>query len=287
MRKAMSRFSSLLLSMALGASWMYAQSTTAAITGLITDASGASIPGASITVASESTGLNRQTKSGNLGNYTVSLLPPATYRITVTHDGFRPITRSGVELKVDQFARLDFVLEVGAVSDQVEVTANAPLLDSETSSLGEVVDHAKIVSLPLNGRMTLRLVQLTPGILTPPGSNGQFGDISVGTFDDVNFSINGGRAQSNAVVLDGIPATTGFLNLFTTIPSVDATQEFKVQSSATSAEYGRFGGGVINVSTRSGSNQIHGSVFEFLRNICSIRTSSSTSAQAATFRRFA
>src|SRR5260221_6662858 len=109
MRKAMSRFSSLLLSMTLGGGWMYAQSTTAAITGLISDASGASIPGASITVASESTGLNRQTKSGNLGNYTVSLLPPATYRITVTHDGFRPMTRSGVEVKDEQVARLEIV----------------------------------------------------------------------------------------------------------------------------------------------------------------------------------
>ncbi len=243
-----------------------AQSTTAGITGTITDAMGASVPGAQIIVAGEATGLNRQTKSGDLGNYTLALLPPGTYRVTVERQGFRPITRAGVELKIDQTARLDFSLEVGSMSDKVEVTANAPLLDSETSSLGSVVDQSKIESLPLNGRMTLRLVQLTPGILAPPGSNGQFGDVSVGTFDDINFSINGGRAQSNTVVLDGVPATTGFLNLFTTVPSVDATQEFKVQSNGTSAEYGRFGGGVINVSTRAGTNEIHGSVFEFLRN---------------------
>jgi hypothetical protein len=245
---------------------LFAQSTSATVTGTVTDQTGASIGAAAISVANDATGVNRQTRTSDSGNYAVSLLPAGVYRITVVRDGFRPVTRSSIELKVDQVARIDFTLEVGGVTEKIEVTADAPLLDSETSALGQVVDQDKIVNLPLNGRMTFRLVQLTPGILAPPGSNGQFGDVSVGTFDDVNFSVNGGRAQSNAVVVDGVPANTGFLNLFTTIPSVDATQEFKVQSNAASAEYGRFGGGVLNVSTRGGTNQYHGSVFEFLRN---------------------
>ena len=245
---------------------LLAQTTTATVTGTITDPSGASVPNAEITVASEATGVNRQTRSSESGNYTVSLLPTGVYRVTVTSKGFKPMTRSSIELKVDQVARIDFVLEVGGQTETVVVTSDAPLLDSETSSLGQVVNSEKVVNLPLNGRMTFRLVNLTPGILTPGGSGGQFGDISVGTFDDSNYSINGGRSQSNAVVVDGVPSNTGPLNLFTTIPSVDSTQEFKVQSNAASAEFGRFGGGVLNVSTRAGTNQLHGSLFEFLRN---------------------
>jgi hypothetical protein len=260
------RLIALSIAQALLAGAMLAQSTSATVTGTITDQSGGSVASAKISVTNDATGTSRETRSSASGNYAVSLLPAGIYRITVLSDGFRPVTRSSIELKVDQVARIDFVLEVGAISEKVEVTADAPLLDSETSSLGQVVDQEKVVNLPLNGRMTFRLVQLTPGILAPSGANGQFGDISVGTFDDTNFSINGGRSQSNAVVVDGVPANTGFLNLFSTIPSVDATQEFKVQSNAASAEYGRFGGGVLNVSTRSGGNQYHGSLFEFLRN---------------------
>ena len=252
--------------LALCAGTIYAQSTTGAITGTITDPSGAAIPSATIKIVETDSGFTRQTLSSDLGTYSRPLLPPGVYQVTVSHDGFRSITRSGVELKVDQVARLDFTLEVGAVSEKMEVTADAPLVDSETSALGQVIDRAKVDRLPLDGRMTFRLVQLTPGILSGVDAQGQFGDISVGTFDDVNFSINGGRAGANATVIDGVPATTGLLNLFTTVPSVEATQEFKVQSNSTSAEYGRFAGGVINVSTRSGSNELHGSLFEFLRN---------------------
>lgn len=243
-----------------------AQSTSSTVTGKITDPSGSIVPAAQISIANEGTGLRHVTTSNDAGSYVLPLLPPGRYRITVQKEGLKPMTRTGIELKVNQVARIDFVLELGAVSEVVEVTGSAPLIEQETSALGQVVDNRKILSLPLNGRMTFRLVNLTPAVLMTPGSMGQFGDISVGTFDDVNFSINGGRAQSNEVMVDGVPSTTGFLNLFTTIPSVEATQEFKVQSNSMSAEWGRFGGGVINVSTRGGTNQLHGSLFEFLRN---------------------
>ena len=206
------------------------------------------------------------------------------YRITVLHDGFRPVTRSGVELKVDQVARLDFVLEVGAVSDKVEVTANAPLLDSETSSLGAVVDQSKIVSLPLNGRMTLRLVQLTPGILAPPGSNGQFGDISVGTFDDINFSINGGRAQSNTVVLDGVRPPPAFSTC--SLPSPRSMPLRNSKSKAT----GRLpstadSGAASSTSPPAAAPTNCMAVFSSsCATACSIPTNFSTNAPAATFR---
>lgn len=244
----------------------FGQSTSAQITGQVSDQSGGVVPGASITVLNNATGIKRETESNSTGNYSIPLLQPGTYRITAQKEGFKPVSRSGIVLQVDQVARIDFVLDVGAVTETVEVQADAPLLQQETSALGQVVDNQKILNLPLNGRMTFRLVQLTPGVLTTSGANGQFGDVSVGTFDDINFSINGARAQSNEVMVDGVPATTGFFGLFTTIPSVDATQEFKVQSNSMSAEWGRFGGGVINVSTRGGSNELHGTLFHFLRN---------------------
>jgi len=244
----------------------FAQSTSAQITGTITDPSGAVVPQASIRVVQSGTGLVRETQSNDAGNYVVPLLPPGKYRITAEKQGFKPMVRPEIELQVDQVARIDFVLQVGDATQTVEVAAPAPLLDQETSALGQVIDNRTILQMPLNGRMAFRLVQLTSGVLTTASSNGQFGDISVGTFDDNVFSVNGGRARTNEVMVDGVPSTTGFLNLFTHVPSVDSTQEFKVQSNAMSAEWGRFGGGVINVSTRSGTNQFHGSLFEFFRN---------------------
>ena len=157
-------------------------------------------------------------------------------------------------------------MEVGAVNDSVNIVAEAPLLDEQTSSLGQVINNRTIENIPLNGRSPFRLVQLTPGVLSAPSASGQFGDIPVNTTFDSNFSINGGPNQTNEILIDGVPSTTGFFNQITTIPSVEATQEFKVQSSNLSAEYGRFGGGVIDVTTKSGTNERHGSLFEFVRN---------------------
>ncbi|MCL5745851.1 MAG: TonB-dependent receptor [Acidobacteria bacterium] len=250
----------------LGAWICEAQSDTAQIVGRVTDASSAVVPSAQLSVTNEETGIKRETISNESGNFVVPLLPPGTYRIKVEKTGFRPLIRSGVVLQVDQVARIDFVMELGAVSESINVVAEVPLLSSETSSLGQVIDHQKIADIPLNGRSPFRLVQLTPGILSVPSTNGQFNDIPVNTVNDSMISINGGRRFSNEIMIDGIPSTTGYENLVTTIPSVDATQEFKVQSSNLSAEWGRLGGGVINVSTKSGTNALHGSLFEFLRN---------------------
>ncbi|MBI3282420.1 MAG: carboxypeptidase regulatory-like domain-containing protein, partial [Acidobacteria bacterium] len=243
-----------------------AQSTTAQITGRISDQSGALVPAAAITVANVNTGITSSTESNELGNYSVPLLPPGTYRITAQKEGFKPRTQTGVELQVNQTARVDFVMELGTLAEAVEVVAAAPLLAQQTSSLGQVVDNTKIVNMPLNGRSPFRLVQLTPGVLSSPAASGQFGDVAVNTNQDSDFSINGGQAHHAEVQIDGVPATAGFNDSLTTIPSVDATQEFKVESNNLSAEWGRFSGGVVNVSTRSGTNDLHGSLYEFLRN---------------------
>lgn len=243
-----------------------AHAQTAQVTGQIADATGAVIPGAEVTITNVETGFNRKAASNDEGYYTVPLLPPGNYRITVQKEGFKPIAQENTRLAVEQTARLDFTMETGNVNEQVTITGNEPVLSPETSSLGTVVDNQKITSIPLNGRSPFRLVQLTPGVISSPSTSGQFGDIPVNTTWDTNFSINGGRNQSNEVLIDGVPSTAGFFNQITTIPSVEATREFKVQSNNVSAEYGRFAGGVVNVTTQSGGNDFHGTLFEFLRN---------------------
>jgi hypothetical protein len=239
---------------------------TAQITGRITDTTDAVVPDVQVVVTNVSTGAVSKTASNTAGVYTVPLLPIGTYTVTVQKAGFRPMRREGVTLAVDQVSRLDFGLEVGQMTQSVDVIAEAPVLEQSTSSLGQVVDSSKILSIPLNGRSAFRLVQLTPGVLASPGANGQFGDMPVNTTWDSNFAINGGRSQSNEVQIDGVPSTAGFFNQITTVPSVEATEEFKVQSNNLSAEWGRSGGGALNVSTRAGTNAFHGSLFEFLRN---------------------
>ncbi len=242
------------------------QSTSGQITGQVRDVSGGLIPDAEVAAANLENGFSRVTRTADTGGFTLPFLPPGTYRLTITKSGFKAATRANVEIRVDQVARLDFTLEVGTASESITVEASVPVLDQATSALGQVIDNTKISNMPLNGRSSFRLVQLTPGVLSAPSANGQFGDIPVNTMDDSIFSINGGRNKSNEVMIDGVPSTTGFVNAITTIPSIDSTQEFKVQSSNLSAEWGRFGGGVVNVSTKSGSNQVHGTMFEFLRN---------------------
>ncbi|MBL8222044.1 MAG: TonB-dependent receptor, partial [Bryobacterales bacterium] len=238
----------------------------AQITGRVSDSLEAVITEADVSATNVATQVVRRTVTNERGLYAIPSLPPGVYQITVSKAGFRTETRTNLQLIVDQTATRDFVLQVGAVTEKIEVNAQAALMDEQTSSLGQLIDNAKIQNIPLNGRSAFRLVQLTPGILSTRAASGQFGDIPVNTTWDTNFSINGGRAQSNEIQIDGVPATAGFFNQITTIPSIESTQEFKVQSNNLSAEWGRFGGGVLNVSTRSGTNEFHGSVFEFLRN---------------------
>ncbi len=250
----------------LGTCSVFGQGTTAQIVGRISDPSGSAVPGAAIKVTNVDTGTVRELHSNESGSYVVPLLQPGNYRLTISKEGFQPVSRAGIALLVDQVMRVDQALALGSMSQEVMVTASTPLLESETSAIGQVVDSAKIQSMPLNGRSSFRLVQLTPGLQASPASNGQFGDIPVNTNQDTTFSINGGRQMSNEILIDGVPSTTGQFNTITTIPSIEATREFKVQSSNLSAEWGRFGGGVVNVSTRSGTNEFHGALYEYLRN---------------------
>jgi len=239
----------------------------AQLTGRITDSGGAAIPGATVTVTNAARGIRDTATTGSTGYYVVPLLPPASdYELAVSANGFQTLKRAGITLQVAQVAQVDLVLSVGATTETVTVTGAPPLLDTQTSSVGQTITANTVSSLPLNGRSSFRLIQLTPGVTFTQAASGQFGDVPVNTQQDSDFNINGGRADANEVLIDGVPSTAGFYNAITTIPSVDDTQEFKVESDNLSAQYGRFGGGVLNVTTKSGTNELHGTVFEFLRN---------------------
>ncbi|MGE0131550.1 MAG: carboxypeptidase regulatory-like domain-containing protein [Blastocatellales bacterium] len=237
-----------------------ALSQTAQVTGRISDQSGAVVPDVQITITNQKTGLTRNSVSNSEGNYTLPLLPPGEYRLAVKKEGFKPVVRPQITLNVEQVARLDFTLEAGAVTETVTITSDAPLMNTETSSVGQVVDNKTVVTLPLNGRNYSQLVTLAPGATPNPGSRTSDG-----------FSLNGNRLFQNLFQVDGADNNNYIFGVDTNTtqalrPSVDAIQEFKVETANYSAEYGRAAGGVISVAIKSGTNQFHGSLFEFLRN---------------------
>ena len=182
--------------------------------------------------------------------------------MTVEMQGFKSVKESGIVLAVGQVARLDYALEVGAVADSVEVSARAVLLDSETSSLGQVVGSRQVTELPLLGRNAYSLAALVPGVRTSIGMN----DVPVDQISTVSASINGSRSSQNEFLLDGAPNTAGAQNQPVINQNVDSVQEFKVETNTFSAEYGRSAGGVFNVVTKSGANDVTFTAYEFLRN---------------------
>lgn len=251
-------FRIVLFAILIAASALTAQAQSAQISGRITDASQAVVPDASVVVANVKTGIERNTTSNQQGYYNVPFLNPGSYRISVLGDGFKPIRRDGIQLSVDQVARLDFVLEIGEVTQTIEVTAEGPLLQSDTTSLGQVIDTRKIVELPLNGRNFIQLVVLATGAYIPQRNNS--------TFQSSLVSINGNRIQNNNFLLDGVSNNTTDNTNPPILPSPDAIAEFKVQTNLLPAEFGRGLGGTVNINIKSGTNEFHGTAFEFLRN---------------------
>lgn len=236
---------------------------TAQVTGKITDSSGASIPGASIQVTNQRTGITRSSTSNTDGYYSIQLLPPSSYSVKVQSAGMKTSTRE-VLLTVDQAARLDFAMEVGDLAESVTITGGAPLVETEGATLGKVVENRRISDLPLNGRNALALMMLTPGVRSVAGPT-QSGFSDRGT-NLSNTSINGGPSGLNAFMLDGNTNNNLSGNELGVNPSVDAVQEFKIQTNTMSAEYGITAGGVVNIVTKSGGNKLHGTAYEFVRN---------------------
>jgi len=236
---------------------------TAQVTGRISDQAGAILPGALITITNVDTGISRESVSNNEGYFTIPLLKPGEYRVMVKKDGFKPLVQSGVTLQVEQVARLDYTLETGALTETVSVTAGTTAaLETETSSLGKVVDQQRIQNLPLLGRNPYSLVALVPGARPSAGLN----DLPVDQISQSFVSINGARGNQNEYLLDGAPNTAAAQNQPVVFVNPDAVQEFKVETNNFNAQYGRAGGGVFNIVTRSGANEFHGTAYDYLRN---------------------
>jgi hypothetical protein len=224
------------------ASLAYAAEPTATILGTIRDSSGAVVPNANIRATNQQTGFHRDATSSQEGAYILPLLPVGEYRVTVQAPSFKTFEQKGITLSVNQNARVDAVLTVGAVAETVSVTADAALVDTQSSSLKDVVDPVRMQNLPLNGRDILQFQYLLPGI-TPSSGETQ---ALTGSFTPVSAAVNGVRAASNNYLLDGGDSTDqSGGGLPAPYPNPDALQEFAVLTSTYSAEYGRFAGGTI------------------------------------------
>src|SRR5579884_2269991 len=241
------------------------QTTNGSINGTITDPSGSAVGGVQVQVTNKQTGLQRSAMSGDNGAYTIPQLPPGTYDMTVQKAGFATESRPGVQLLVNQSATLDFTLTVAAVSETVEVTGAPPALNTTTATLGDVIEHQQIVDLPLNGRNFTQLTLLTPG--AAPQESGQQGAFTVKLgAGSISPSVNGQRGQQNNFTMDGVLNNDVYTDTWAVSPPPDALQEFNVQSHITDAQFAISSGANINIVSRSGTNEFHGSLWEFLRN---------------------
>jgi hypothetical protein len=244
---------------------LWSQAPTGGITGTVTDGTGAIVAGATVTIKNTATNAQRTAASNEAGAYNIPSLPPGPYTVRVEMKGFTSQVRSDIDLQVGQVARLDFSLQVGNVQEVVEVSGQAPTIDTDTSAVGTVIENKRIVDLPLNGRNYLQLASLIPGATTngPASSQGQ-GRMG-GQRNEFALNISGQRVHYNHYTLDGIENTDPNFNTYLLLPSIDALQEFKVESGIMAAEYGR-AIAQLNVTTKSGTNAYHGALFEFLRN---------------------
>ena len=248
--------------------WAHAQAT-GQINGSVADSSGALLPGVTVEATNTATGATRTAVTGADGLYTIPLLPPGDYTVKATLQGFRAAQRDGVRVTVTETARVAFQLELGQLSETITVTAEATLVETSNATHGIVIDEQKIVELPLNGRNFTQLGTLIPGVVAPPGGlGGQSGDATPGGFGNATggFNVNGMRNQSNNFLMDGATNNDTFNTGFVLRPPPDAIEEFKILTHAFQAEYGRNAGSVVNVVTKSGSNRLSGSVWEFNRD---------------------
>jgi hypothetical protein len=258
---------SLLLSLFVAFStciFVQGQSTYGSITGMVTDPSGAAIGDARVTLTNLGTAEKRVQPTGSDGLYSFVNLIPGNYRIEVEKQGFKRITQEPVVVQVQQSSKIDVALPIGQATETIEVTSETPLLQSETSSLGQVVEQRKANELPLNGRNIYSLAAVAPSVIPQGSTTGS--PVGKNPFDFANYQIGGSFANQSAEYLDGQPLNIGYINLPLLTPTQDSIGEFKVQYNNLGPEWGKFSGGVINLSTKSGTNKFHGSAYEYLRN---------------------
>jgi hypothetical protein len=238
--------------------------TLGTITGEVRDSSGAVVPGVTVTAVNKATNATRTASSNNAGLFDFPALQPGLYTVKSELDGFKTVTRD-VELQVQGVARVNFTLEVGTIAEMAMVTAVAPLITTENATVGTVIENRRIVELPLNGRNYLQLVALSPNVSAEFADAGQSGSRQGGTRSTQQLSISGQRREFNYFTLDGVDNTDVNFNTYIFQPSIDALEEFKVQTGVYSAEFGREAS-QVNVVTKSGTNNLRGTLFEFNRN---------------------
>ena len=244
---------------------LYGQAFYGSVVGTITDQSGAALAGTTVVLTNVATGERRQTQSTTAGDYRFPNLVPGTYRVEVEQSGFKKAIRDNIEVNVSGAARADIAMQLGEVSQNIEVQAVAPLLQTESANLSQVVNARAVVDLPVNGRNILNLAALVPGVV-PQGTTDGNAVTGKNIFAAGNYQIGGGQANQGAVYYDGVPANSALGNLVNMVPSPEAVSEFRVQTNSNSSEYGRYSGGVVNISSKSGTNEFHGSAYEFFRN---------------------
>ena len=221
------------------------------------------LAGVKVTLINEATGASRDTQTNESGDYGFVEVPPGTYHAEFEANGFKKNVRRGIILDVNQVITLNMILQLGAAQEIVDVTSEAPLVDTTSTQLGAVVNNRSVNELPLNQRDTYQFLQLQPGVQSQLGSSGStfYGSDAAGS-----VSVNGGRGRANNFSVNGGDANDQFVNLPTVQPSPDAIDEFRVITNTFDAEYGRNSGAVVNVITKSGTNAFHGNVYEYFRN---------------------
>ena len=245
-----------------GSALLQAQSITGAITGSITDPSGAAVPSAKVTATEVSSNIASETQSDVRGSYSFPSLRPGVYRIEVEATGFRKLVNPSIEVRVNDRLEINLTMVLGAISESVEVNAAPPLVESQTGAIGNVIENKKIINLPLNTRNPFQLALLSPGVVPSTAFGNAFNT-------SADFIINGNPSNTSEILIDGITNSVPAANPIVVVslfPSPDALEEFKVQTNGYAAEFGRSGGGIVNMVIKSGGNQFHGVLYEFLRN---------------------
>src|SRR6202023_1972313 len=261
------RYSVCVICLALaGAATGYAQYTTATLGGTVSDPSAAAVADAKVSIQNLETGLLREVQTGGNGTFTVTALPGGKYQVSVEKSGFAKYLQSGITLALDQSANVVIQLKVGDLSQQVTVSADAELITTQSGTVGQLIDQKKILDLPLDGRQPQNLLFLSAGTVNEPGNyclvNCQ-GGVYPG---EVDGNVGGAGPRSVNFQMDGAGHNDTYLNTNLPFPNPDAVQEFNVQTDNLSAQYGIGAGAVVNIVTKSGTNELHGDVFEFVRN---------------------
>jgi hypothetical protein len=254
-------FALLMLAALLGTPFAGAQSTGGRIRGTVIDSSGAAIAAAKVTIINEATHASRDAETGADGEYVFLEIPVGTYEVNAQSTGFKKYVRKGIVLNLNQIVNLDITLQVGTAVETIEVTGAPPLVDTTSTQLGAVVNERSVSELPLAQRDTYQLLQLQPGVQSQLGVDNVYGSDRAGV-----VSVNGGRGRDNNFTVNGGDGNDQFANLPAIQPSPDSIAEFRVLTNTFDAEYGRNSGAVVNVVTKSGTNDFHGNLYEFFRN---------------------